>query len=184
MISEIVSHYLRVFPDEATRLELLQSQVAAGDVHNDRSTLPGHVTGSGIVLSPDLCKVALIHHKTFNVWQQPGGHWESDEPDPLAAARRECIEELGVTIARHVPLNPKYPQLPLDIDSHFIPANPKKGEADHYHHDFRYVFVAADLALESEDGGVDGAAWFDLADPVTNRFGRTLRKLDLLQLAT
>ena len=30
--------------------------------------------------------------------------------------------------------------LPFDIDSHHIPANPKKAELGHFHHDFRFLF--------------------------------------------
>lgn len=52
----------------------------------------------------------------------------------------------------------KHQMLPLDIDTHFIPENPKKQEPSHYHHDFRYVFLLdekqeIDLQLEEVSAG-------------------------------
>ncbi|MEJ7674420.1 MAG: hypothetical protein WKF59_17420 [Chitinophagaceae bacterium] len=40
----------------------------------------------------------------------------------------------------YVPLNSSA-NVPLDIDSHYIPANKNKNEQEHVHHDFRYLFV-------------------------------------------
>ena len=47
-------------------------------------------------------------------------------------------------IGRYVPLDAGNPDLPVHIDTHHIPANPKKNEPPHYHHDFRYVYIASD----------------------------------------
>lgn len=49
--------------------------------------------------------------------------------------------------------------LPLDIDTHFIPENPKKQEPSHYHHDFRYVFFLDekhDIELQLEEVSAGG----------------------------
>ncbi|HET7637643.1 MAG TPA: NUDIX domain-containing protein, partial [Ktedonobacteraceae bacterium] len=60
-----------------------------------------------------------------------------------AAALREVEEETGLTPAElelH-PLIPSDPAVPFDIDTHYIPENPRKDEPGHYHHDFRYVYT-------------------------------------------
>jgi len=31
--------------------------------------------------------------------------------------------------------------IPIDIDTHYIPENKKKDERQHFHHDFRYIFI-------------------------------------------
>lgn len=44
--------------------------------------------------------------------------------------------------------------IPIDIDTHPIPDNPKKQEPSHFHHDFRYVFFLdhqQEIALQLEE---------------------------------
>ena len=56
--------------------------------------------------------------------------------------------------------------IPLDIDIHVIPENPKKEEQEHYHYDFRYVFK---IKKEEELGGeygIEKSVWLSL-----NEFG-------------
>ncbi len=161
MIAEIVEEYLTRFPDDRQRLTLLLEQAAKAEALNDRKNFIGHVTGAAIVLSPDHTRVLLIHHVILDMWMQPGGHWDPGESDPLTAARREAEEETGVRIARYLPLYVDLPLVPLQIDSHFIPANDKKGEPEHYHHDFRYVFEAADEDLQRQELEVHDAGWYD-----------------------
>lgn len=61
----------------------------------DRTSLPGHITGSAFVLSPDGTEVLLTHHKKLGFWLQLGGHADGD-PDILAVAHREAWEESGI----------------------------------------------------------------------------------------
>ncbi len=42
-------------------------------------------------------KVLLRMHEKYHVWLAVGGHVELDE-DPAAAAKRECMEEVGLVI--------------------------------------------------------------------------------------
>jgi 8-oxo-dGTP pyrophosphatase MutT (NUDIX family) len=42
-------------------------------------------------------KVLLIYHRKLQKWLPPGGHVEADET-PVEAARREVMEETGLTI--------------------------------------------------------------------------------------
>lgn len=48
----------------------------------------------------DGCKVLLRMHEKYGVLLAVGGHIELDE-DPLQAAKRECLEEVGLPITVH-----------------------------------------------------------------------------------
>ena len=45
-------------------------------------------------------RVLLRLHEKYNIWLGVGGHIELDE-DPLQAAKRECLEEVGLSIRIH-----------------------------------------------------------------------------------
>jgi 8-oxo-dGTP pyrophosphatase MutT (NUDIX family) len=113
---------------------------------------PGHVTASGVVLSPDLTTVLLVHHRALDRWLQPGGHVEPSDPDVEAAARREVLEETGLRTLARVGAD----GAPFDVDVHPIPARP--GQPAHRHFDVRFVFVARDTGIR---GGSDvrAVAW-------------------------
>lgn len=42
-------------------------------------------------------KVFIRLHEKYNIWIHVGGHIELDE-DPLTAAKRECLEEVGLEV--------------------------------------------------------------------------------------
>lgn len=178
MLDDVISGYIKIFPAESGQLAQLIEQVDNGEKMNDRRNFHGHVTGSGVVLSPDRSKLLLIYHRLFDRWQQPGGHWESDdEPNPLEAAKREVAEETGITISAYLPLNKDNPLIPLDIDSHSVPARPHKGEPVHIHHDFRYVFIAGGEELDHQEAEVSGAAWFSFDALEAQVISRAVSKL-------
>lgn len=118
----------------------------------------GHVTTSATILNASRDKVLLIHHRMFRNWLPPGGHYEP--PGSLwDSAARETSEETGVrTIAPH-PWTVLF-GLPVDIDTHPIPARPEKDEGPHLHHDFRFLAVASDEeALVADLSEVTAARW-------------------------
>ncbi|HET7060016.1 MAG TPA: NUDIX domain-containing protein, partial [Candidatus Saccharimonadales bacterium] len=125
----------------------------------------------------DKKKILLIHHKAYDVWQQPGGHWEESESDPLKAARREGEEETGLKLGKNIPLDPKQPLIPFDIDSHPVPARPNKDEPAHYHHGFRYIFLAEDVKPSHQIEEVLAAGWFKLDDSRTDRIQKVIKKM-------
>ncbi len=151
--------HFRIAPD---RHALLRRQIEMGhDIHS-RRTFPGHVTTSAFILDREGRRVLLIHHRSLERWLQPGGHYEP--PDDLAAsASREALEETGVP---GLALDPWHGAtgIPIDIDSHLIPARPQRDEPEHWHHDIRYILRAEEGALRPDLSEVHGAEWRDVVD--------------------
>jgi 8-oxo-dGTP pyrophosphatase MutT (NUDIX family) len=158
-IQEIVDDYLALFPEEAERLRLIQERLKLDEQFNHRKSFSGHGTGAAVILSPDRTKILLVHHKALDKWLQPGGHWDPEDPNPWTVAEREAEEETGVTMSEALHVDPDKPHIPLDFDTHHIPANPAKGEPEHYHHDFRYTFVAATEDIKPQESEVLDLAW-------------------------
>lgn len=177
MLDEIVSKYLKLHPEERDDLAQLVLQIANEDDLNNRKSMPGHITGSAVVLSEDRSRLLLIHHKFLDMWLQPGGHWDPGEPDPWTAAKREAEEETSVEIAEMIPAIAEDPRIPLDIRTHPIPENPAKGEPAHVHHDFRYIFIASSDDLIGREAEVNDAVFVDFNDPRTENIPEIIQKL-------
>lgn len=74
--------------------------------------------------------------------------------------------------------------LPIDIDSHRIPARPERGEPEHWHHDIRYVVRAQEGAAPRPDlREVHGVAWRELQEleAIAPQALRNMRKLGLVR---
>jgi 8-oxo-dGTP pyrophosphatase MutT (NUDIX family) len=141
-------------------------QVLSSKNPYSRSTRQGHITASGLVIKDD--KVLLIFHPYIKQWFQPGGHIDDGEL-PILAAIREVHEEAGVLC------EPNESQLiPIDIDVHEIPANPKKGEDAHLHIDLLFILKA--LQEEESFEGIE-KAWVPFDQITSPRIRRALQKL-------
>jgi 8-oxo-dGTP pyrophosphatase MutT (NUDIX family) len=139
----------------AARARAAAAALLATPAPFDRAqTDPGHFTASALVVAPARDAVLLIHHRTFDLWIQPGGHFDPSDRSVEEAARREVLEETG--LAALVPM-PGAPLL-LDLDVHDIPANLRRGEGPHRHYDLRLLFLATDAALRPS-AEVGGARW-------------------------
>ncbi len=138
----LLHRYLTVFPEETAHLSRLSAQLELPQDCFVRSNMVGHVTTSAAVLNPRLTHILLIHHKFLNRWLPPGGHFELPG-NFWDSACREVDEETAV---KQLQLHAWCVThgIPLDIDTHGVPENPKKGEGPHLHHDLRYLAVASD----------------------------------------
>lgn len=165
-VQAIVADYLELFPNERDKLRRLTERLQHKEQFNHRKSFSGHGTGGALVLSPDRTKLLFVYHKFLDDLIQPGGHWDPEDPTPWAVAQREAEEETGVVIDKMLPVDPSRPYIPIDIDTHDIKARPAKDEPEHYHHDFRYVFVAKETALKSLESEVSDCVWIPLDDPV------------------
>ena len=157
-LSEAVSRYRAEVASRYEHLALLRWQIAQGDALDDRATLPGHLTTSAFVLSPDHARILLIDHVVIGRWLQPGGHYEPAATFNESAAR-EAVEETGV---QGLALHPWHRggDLPFAIDSHDVPGKPARGEPAHIHHDLQYLVLADPrLPLVAQVEEVHAAAW-------------------------
>lgn len=133
---------------------------------------PGHITCTGLVISPGGGSVLLVHHRRLDRWLLPGGHVEPDDAVIQDTARREVVEETGAVLADGTP-----PLVGADV--HGIP--PKRGEPYHLHHDLIFLFhaLSGKFRVSEESRAV---AWcappeferYDLPGNVRRAWGRVL----------
>ena len=136
---------------------------------------PGHVTGSGLLISADGSRVLLNHHKFLNMWIGFGGHADG-ERDILSVCHREIIEESGIENIE--PLT----QSIVDVSVHPVPDNPAKGEPAHKHFDIRYIFRVRNAANENFAMSEESVnlRWcdYDEAMALVNRSDKIVRLLN------
>ncbi|MFI8090301.1 NUDIX domain-containing protein [Streptomyces sp. NPDC086080] len=161
-IRATLDDYLAAHPGERQRLAALSGLLDDVADLSSRKEFRGHVT-AGAVLVDAAGRVLVIHHRALDRWLLPGGHVENEDSSLLAAAQRELSEETGIPRSAVTPVGPA----PMHIDDHPIPANPDKGEPDHRHFDFRFVFRASAEVVELQTEEVTAAAWRDV-DSITD----------------
>ncbi|GAA3237413.1 NUDIX hydrolase [Streptomyces lavendulae] len=149
--------YLDQHPaDKEALASLDEILVEAGDTITSRKEFRGHVTAGAILVRPD-GRVLTIEHRALAKWLLPGGHLEDVDTTLLDAALRELAEETGIDLDQVKPDS----SVPLHIDAHPIPASEAKGEPEHQHFDFRFLFRTAigsdDVALQEEE--VSAYSW-------------------------
>lgn len=166
LISDTLSLYLKRNPGEKQKLSLLQEQVKSESYEQliSRKNFVGHITGSAFIVSKSSKRVLLLEHKSLRRMLQPGGHVDEADDGPLGGAYREAEEETGVQ-ARDINYRmaaPGSPQVPFYIDTQRVPANRRKGEPSHYHHDFWYLFLVEDeFAVHIDEHESDDFRWVE-----------------------
>lgn len=171
-----LADYAQIFPEEQATAEAIARFLEAEPFPFSRSTAAAHITGSAFILDRRACALLLIHHRALDRWLQPGGHVDEGE-DASTAALREAAEETGLAGLRL--MSWRGGLLPIDIDSHAIPANPRKGEAAHVHHDIRNLIEADTTALSPDQAETLGARWAPLDELDVIFPARVRRKLEL-----
>lgn len=143
-ILQLLTLYNVQFPDEVDGVRLFTGYMerTAPEALITRKNFDGHITASAFIIDSNLSEMLMLRHKSLGKWLQPGGHIEPTDQSIVHAALREAVEETGIAaheLTHHI--SGHRAEVPFDIDSHYIPANPKKFEDGHYHHDLRYLFI-------------------------------------------
>ncbi|GAA0992446.1 hypothetical protein GCM10009555_081510 [Acrocarpospora macrocephala] len=166
-IAETLRRYLAANPDERDNVQQLLEALEAGGDLSSRSTVPLHVTCSAAVIN-DVNQVLMIHHTALGKWLIPGGHLEDADGSLLYGALRELEEETGIPWMTTVS-PPGMDVIPVDVDVHLIPANPAKGEGEHWHADFRFAFWVPNPSVQLQLEEVTDYAWRAVTDLQTTR---------------
>ena len=146
--------YLDQHPDDKPDLTPALDLLDAGADLASRKEFRGHATAGAILAGPDE-RILHIHHLALGKWLLPGGHLEAEDGTLLDAARRELAEETGIPADTVTSVGDS----PVHVDIHPIPANPAKGEPDHQHIDFRFLFRTTAEIGELQTEEVTDAAW-------------------------
>jgi len=155
--------------DEEERLSIFENFIEANPKCFERTNLKGHLTGSAMIVRPDLHSVLLTHHRKLGKWLQLGGHADG-HPRIHEVAMREGEEESGISrLQFHSYEQQVFPEalslespLIFDLDAHFIPTRGK--EPEHIHYDVRFLVVAsAEAAHKISDESLD-LQWFPIAE--------------------
>lgn len=164
---EVLQSYINFFNYDESHLDILQKQIDQCDNIADRKNFTGHITASGLVINSNK-EFLVVYHNKLKKYIQPGGHFEHDDSIWECAAR-EVQEETGL---KSIVLHNWHKQTdcPVYIDTHFIPENPVKGEKEHYHHDFIYMFFLdnGDVSLDTNE--VSDFKWI----PINQKTGEEL----------
>jgi len=134
--------------EEESRLETIKF-IESNENCFDRTCIPGHVTGSALVVNEDITEVLLNYHAKVKKWIQFGGHSDG-ENNPFNVALRETFEESGLKEVKFI-----YPYTGIFLlDHHPIPAH--NGELDHIHYDVSIILMAKNsdkinISNESKD---------------------------------
>jgi 8-oxo-dGTP pyrophosphatase MutT (NUDIX family) len=153
-IRATLTTYLDIHPEDKQELAPILDLLNTGGDLTSRKEFRGHATAGAILTDAD-GRILHIHHRALGTWLLPGGHLESLDETLLDAALRELAEETGIHTDTVTPAGDR----PIHIDVHPIPANDAKGEPDHRHVDFRFLFrTTTDIGqLQTEE--VTDATW-------------------------
>lgn len=151
-----IHQYLQKFPLEKEEVNPLIQFVneQEGQELFNRKNFIGHITTSAFIVDENRQALLLLKHKALNRWLQPGGHVDTSDVSLKDAALREAIEETGLNIQQLELLSDNI----FDVDSHHIPANPRKQEPAHTHHDLRFLFqcshpLSLNISMEESTEG-------------------------------
>lgn len=99
-----------------------------------KACFPDHLTAGAIVVSHAGDAVLLNHHRKADAWLAFGGHIEPGDATLAGAARRELVEESGLTTFDFDPS-------PLSLDEHPVDFCSDRGRVHHL--DVRFLALAA-----------------------------------------
>lgn len=178
-LEPVISRYLAQDAEPGEHLSLLRWQMAEGHPLERRTTYPGHLTTSAIIVAPDLSATLLIDHLVLKRWLQPGGHYET-AASFWQSAMREGVEETGLARLALHPWHAGHDR-PFVVDSHDVPGKAARGERPHVHHDLQFVFVAPpDARLTAQLDEVAAARWHPITT-LAEVSPRAFRRLARLQ---
>ncbi|MFJ9623326.1 NUDIX domain-containing protein [Streptomyces sp. NPDC101181] len=176
-IRKTVEAYLDRHPGEC---DALAGLLAALDRPVDaaaRTTLPGHITCSAVVIDRQGRILHLRHPATGDFVRPPSVRIAARDRTLLAAALRATVEEAGIAPGA-LCLTRQLLGSPIDIDVDDEPAAPSTGEPARRHYDLRYAFYLADeepMSIAPHAHEASSGRWLPQADVASPALRAKLR---------
>lgn len=142
--------------DKAVMLSLLDT---TPDIFTRENKL-AHFTASSWLLNKEHTKVLMIYHNIYHSWSWTGGHADG-ETDLLAVAKREAMEETGVTDIKAVS------EEIFSIETLTVDGHEKRGSyvPSHLHLNVTYLLEADEAeVLRIKPDENSGVKWFTLEE--------------------
>ena len=181
----VITKYLKYFPNEKQQLNqlndfIVKSKQRGESIFDSKNTI-GHITASGYIYSLKDKKMLLLEHKKLSKLLQPGGHVEKTDKTILDTVEREIFEETGLKNLKLLGLDLDK-NIPIDINTHFIPENFKKDMPCHYHHDFRYLFIVEQTSnIKIDENESNMYQWVSIEKLCDNEiFSNVIKKINKL----
>lgn len=179
-ITKLLNSYLTIFPEETERQKQLIEYIQS---HKDEeitnwNNFNGHIVASGFIYLKEDNKFLVIYHRDLKMYLYPGGHIDSKDINILEAAKREILEETGLNTLEQLKIS-NNELIPIDIDTHKISYNERLNLPEHYHYDFRYLFIVdktQDINIDTEEASK--YKWISLEE-LTNdpNYGKVASKI-------
>ena len=147
----------------------------------DWNNFDGHVVASGFIYAKEENKFLVLYHNDLKMFLYPGGHIDSNDTNPLSASKREIFEETGLSNLEQLKIS-NYELVPIDIDTHKIGYNERLNLPEHYHFDFRYLFMVdriSDIKIDIEE--LSSYKWISIEELSSDiNYGRIATKITKL----
>ena len=163
-IEEQIADYKPYNEQEAHDQAVMRQLFATQPDLFTRENQVAHMTASSWLLNATHDKVLMIYHNIYHSWAWTGGHADGDR-DLLAVAKREAMEETGVTEIRVISEDIFSLEI-LTVDGHekrgvYVPS--------HLHLNVTYLLQADEAqALHEKPDENSGVRWFALPDVLPN----------------
>lgn len=162
----LLEEYLLLFPEEQQRQITLINYLKShkDDELTDWNNFDGHVVAGGFIYAREENKFLVLYHNDLKMFLYPGGHVDSVDINTLEASKREILEETGLSNLEQLKLT-EDALIPIDIDTHIIGYNARLKLPEHYHFDFRYLFMVdkiSDIKTDTEE--LSGYKWISIEE--------------------
>lgn len=180
ILLEILEEYLNLYPEEVTRQEdfIRYLKESNEEQITDWNNFNGHIVAGGFIYSIKEKKLLVLYHKDLKMFLYPGGHVDKEDKSPLHAAIREIKEETGLHHFTLLKVS-ENELVPIDIDTQIISYNERLKLPEHFHFDFRYLFVVDSITKINMDAEeLSRYKWISVEEFQTNtKFGWMIEKI-------
>lgn len=178
---KILDDYLLLFPEEKERQSrlLIFLEKSSDNAIIDWNNFNGHIVAGGFIYAKEEHKFLVLYHKDLNMFLYPGGHVNDNEKSLLQAAKREIMEETGLSNLEQLKLS-ENEQIPIDIDTHLILYNERLNLPAHYNFDFRYLFIVDKISkIKIDQNELSSYKWIDIYELKNDlNYGKIVNKIE------